>query len=382
MPFLNDEGTVNPRKSPKNLKISRKNDFLLKRKITALQPTTGYTDALRSYFERALDHGANTQHRVSEIKKVLKEFWVVQAEKRRTFKIFEDFATFEELLFQRKDYRAHFAHQFNVFLLGYYILNKLRQNHRRTANVFTEGSGNPNFTWMLSATFHDMGYPIEQLDYWFQKFLKMFLKVDIQYQIKLEEVLTPLFFEYAKYLSEEHFNRRTGGGSHAVPLSLRIDWKFHNILLTRLRKKDHGVISALLLMHSLLTQEDIKRFSRDDWIWLQGTFPKEILPACHAIATHHLEEIKISQKQYPYAFLLILCDVLQDWGRSIGQSDYSELADINIDCSKRNPEIACVLRINNEKKLKELDGLKKRLHADTYKVVIEQEDTRRKWEIS
>ena len=372
---------------PKSLSTSRRNDDLLRSKITGLGSYGKYMNVLRPYFERTLHSSANTQQRVKEIIRALRELWVVQAGKRRTFRIFEDFANFERLLFQRKDYRAHFAHQFNVFLLGYFILNKFEQGLLRSGRLrasFGRTSINPNFTWMLSATFHDMGYPIEQLDYWFSEFLKMFLNVDIQYRTKIEEVLTPLFFEYAKYLSEEHTKRRSRRGSYnmILPSKFKIDWKFHNTLLTRLRRKDHGVISALLLMHSLLTQEEIEKFSSDEWEWMQLTFPGAILPACHAIAIHHIEEIRISQDEYPIAFLLILCDALQDWGRSIASRDSSELVDIGIDCSRSPPEIECILRINDKEKLIELDRLENRLSANRLKVVIKQKGRKKRWEIS
>jgi len=364
----------------------QENDALLKRKIAELPDTTPYKRIVDQYFESALNHGASTQQRVREITKALRALWVVKAGKSETFTIFEDFATFEGFLFQSPDYRGHYAHQFNVFLLGYYILNKITQNDEGCRSVFFRGSSNPNFTWMLSSTFHDMGYPIQQLDDWFSKFLNMFLKVDVQYQIEVEKVLTPLFFEYARYLSKEHA-KQISGYSVSLPSEFEIDWKFYNVLLTRLRKKDHGIISALLLMHSLLTQEEIKKFSGEGLEWIRQTFPHEIMPACHAISIHHLvqeiqtEDFRNNLRHHPYAFLLILCDVLQDWGRSISQKDYSELVDINIDCSHHRPVISCNLQVNNKRKLEELDMLENKLSNNLLEVVIKQESGDRIWKI-
>jgi hypothetical protein len=204
-----------------------------------------------------------------------------------------------------------------------------------------------------------MGYPIEKVDSWFKEFLSLFLKVDTPIQFGLDQLLTPIFYEYIGYISEIHYHR--GNPSLTQGKSTQRDWRFHNILHNELRQKDHGVISSLLLIHSLLTQEVVGKHQE----WFYGTFPLEILPACHAIAIHNLKlkQYKISLKQFPYAFLLVLCDALQDWKRSAPAKDYSELVDINV--SPMEPKIEAKLRINDSnKKLGELKTLEERLNTE------------------
>ena len=44
------------------------------------------------------------------------------------------------------------------------------------------------------------------------------------------------------------------------------------------------------------------------------------LPACHSICLHTLD-LKIDFTKHPRAFLLILCDKIQDWGRPAKESN-------------------------------------------------------------
>ena len=144
--------------------------------------------------------------KLKALRSVIKKLWV-DAQKEETFKILLDFEEFEKMLFQsNSDYRGHYVHQFDVFLLGYYILNTIRQSNKPVASVF---NGNSNLTWMLASTFHDMGYPIQQIDEWFSSFLKTFLKIDTVYQIEIEKIVTPVFYDYLKFISEEHYNLTT-----------------------------------------------------------------------------------------------------------------------------------------------------------------------------
>jgi len=343
-----------------------------------------YSDIIDRYFSSLLGRPdailqyAYPKIRLESVSKALEELWVVRAGKRETFRIFLDFETFENLLFQSADYRAHYIHQFDVFLLGYYILNKILENCPDISEQFRI-SRNPNFTWMLAATFHDMGYPVERIDEWFSNFLKTFLKSETPYQIEIDHILSPIFFEYLRYLSGEHYCLKRGTKA-IVSNSFPIDWKFHNALYSNLLKKDHGVISSLLLIHCLLTQERITRFKQ----WFIGTFPYEVLPACHAISIHNIkmEKTKISLQRYPYAFLLVLCDALQDWERSSGHKDYSELTDIKADFSKSVPLLEFSLRTNVSRKSREIKECVDKLRSNgLIKIRIKEENKNKSWTI-
>ena len=189
-----------------------------------------------------------------------------------------------------------------------------------------------------------------------QVFLTHFLKLKQHIQLRLRE-FSPVFFDYLRYLSEEHFNQTKEPMAVSGQCYLR-DWKFHNVLLNNLKlNKDHGIVSSLLLIHGLFTQERILNFND----WLFDTFEPDIIPACHAIAIHNLkiDYERISLSQSPFAFLLILCDNIQDWERSVVGEDHSELIDIEVELAGEVPSIEIILRINSEKKFGELDKLKK-----------------------
>ena len=315
----------------------------------------------------------------------LRNLWVIEAQKGRTFRFFKNYQDFEDMLFQSNPYyRGHYVHQFDVFLLGYFILNKIldiedKSAHKQISEKFLF-SKNPNFTWMLSSTFHDMGYPIEQMDQWMSEFLKKFMNVEMKYFDDIKKILTPIFFDYLNYLCDGEYSLRPEERARLQYSTVR-DWKFYNILLTKLRNKDHGIISALLLMHSLFTEENSYDFRQ----WFNRTFPSDIWPACHAIAVHNLENdgFQVNLAQHPYAFLLILCDTIQDWERSINGKDYSELKQIEVSLVEGVITIECLLKINNlERKHKELDKLQNRLKTNgLLKVIIKQEDSDRIWKL-
>lgn len=365
-----------------NLRRLPKSDKVVLTNIFSLTFDTSYDDALQGILPDLIDRwglsedSAYAEAKLESVRVALEELWVKLARKFETFKIFKDFEAFEKVLFQSNaEYRGHYVHQFDVYLLGYYLLNRILKTNGPAAEKF-KASSNPNFTWLLTATFHDMGYPIEQIDNWLSAFLKVFLKVDTTYPIEIERILTPVFFDYLRYISEEHYSLTidpiaTSGHSPVT------DWAFHSNLETNLRKKNHGVISSLLLIHSFFTREKITQSDE----WFLETFPIEVLPACHAIALHSLEgRDKVSFAKCPYAFLLQLCDAIQDWQRSLGRTDYSELEALEFSLLENTPKIEFVLKINEKKKIVELDQLRERLETNgLIQVEIRQHEGTKQW---
>jgi hypothetical protein len=208
--------------------------------------------------------------------------------------------------------------------------------------------------------------------------LSNFLRSQTSYPIEIEKILSPVFFDYLKFLSEEHYNLTKEAIAVSGQCYFR-DWKFHNILLNNLKlKKDHGIVSSLLLIHSLLTQENIRDFEQ----WFHDTFIDDIIPACHAISIHNLkiDYEKISLQKSPFAFLLILCDSVQDWERSVSQQDSSELIDIQLAFTTNFPNLIIELKINSEKKYQELDLLRERLSSDNLmRIQIKEKGTDKEW---
>lgn len=107
---------------------------------------------------------------------------------------------------------------------------------------------------------------------------------------------------------------------------------------------------------------------------LYGDFSSIHVPACHAICLHNLETITVEFERYPLAFLLILCDELQDWGRHVSRSHEHQqaikLVDIDVNMSMTHGsrfvfKIHAVVDASQER-IETLNGtLKKRLkHPD------------------
>lgn len=110
----------------------------------------------------------------------------------------------------------------------------------------------------------------------------------------------------------------------------------------------------------------------------------EILPACHAIAVHSLEVdgAGISLYKCPYAFLLVLCDTIQDWQRSLGGTDYSELMAIDFSLSGNNPVVEFDLKINEKSKIDEMNELENKLKTDGFmRVQIRQTNGTKIWRL-
>jgi len=219
-------------------------------------------------------------------------------------------------------YRDHFIHSFNVFLLGYYILNRLKS----IKTDFDFRSNFPNLCWMLAATHHDSAYVIEKMEFWLNKLLEKFLGVNPGLSSNIAQILPMTYFDFMRAISCWHkqpMGNLAGYNLDAVDLALLNEM---NISITQ--RRDHGVLGSLMLVHSLAIKQGF--LAREG---VYGNFLYTHIPACHAISIHHLSSIRIVFSKHPLAFLLVLCDELQDWGRPTksGLSKQSiELRDIQV----------------------------------------------------
>jgi hypothetical protein len=102
-----------------------------------------------------------------------------------------------------------------------------------------------------------------------------------------------------------------------------MDWFFYNELCEKLVKKNHGVLSALMLCHRMAIKEGFLGNPANPPTGDEWDFYFYHVPASHAISLHHMDSIKVKFKKHPFAFMLILCDELQDWGR--GGNEMSDL---------------------------------------------------------
>ncbi len=230
----------------------------------------------------------------------------------------ESFRFFDEqILSELPGYRSHFIHQYQVFLLGYYIIKMLSaksmsfcESYRQSLSSLTlvpeeEKEAIANIAWLVAATFHDVAYPLEETRRWLPEMIVNFLGDEAR-EIVPEVPIEGIFFksptylsfvdELARFFTNMEFTRKVEEADFRA-------WLQGEVTLN----KDHGVLSALILMRP--------RFRRKEQI---------ILPAALAIALHKrlglrvkAAGVNISYDRYPLFFLLTYCDLVQEWNRDL-----------------------------------------------------------------
>lgn len=227
-------------------------------------------------------------------------------------------ARFQEEAYRRssvsgKFYRDHVDHALRVMLLANYLaweIHKQVISVRDYENLYhwfiTDGWEFRSKVWLplvLSSLYHDMAYPIsdpgiyathkEELDDFYDA-----LKRENRGRVKY----------YLSRISHSFF--REGSQSNRY-----LEQEFRDAFYKkgRYRKRDHGVLAGIdfLLMFNKFVEQG------DD-------LPEPLWIAAQAMAMHntlHSEEVmgSIPFEEYPVAYLLILCDELQEWGRPIGE---------------------------------------------------------------
>ncbi|MBN2444867.1 MAG: hypothetical protein JXJ04_26165 [Spirochaetales bacterium] len=193
-------------------------------------------------------------------------------------------------------YRDHFFHALEVCFLGHFLLEmKLNDKNEylweiidKQINGGKKMSKNKNKRkksilklWYLSALLHDLGYCID-----IQKSVLGLLDF-LQNSVYLKEFTIDLK-EAIKKLSEKIGDLGFVGYDPADDPG-----------------KDHGIIGALHL-YGLL-----ENIVKDD----KSVLIDEYKPVVRAIALHNSRRHTVSFKNDPLAFLLILCDTIQEWNR-------------------------------------------------------------------
>lgn len=212
-----------------------------------------------------------------------------------------------------KPYRDHYLHQFQVFLLGLYIIDNLRSRFESDIDK----------QWLITASFHDMAYPIQLYDAWAKKFFNKSLGIsemgalDIRSFFVDKSLLVRLGF-IMNALCKRHFRDDMD--------DLRGNWlyeerdivMFFHEKITKV--KHHCILSSLYLL------KEAQSLSQE---LLESLF----VPSALAIAIHHpsvmfnkddkafqnlrvvrqLKSLKFDRD--PLSFLLMFCDCVQEWGR-------------------------------------------------------------------
>lgn len=140
--------------------------------------------------------------------------------------------------------------------------------------------------WIVTALFHDVGYGVEMLKRQINhlSFFETEVVVDLKKKIdeKLDELEKKLCIDSRICLNQYLLQTKAG-------------------VFQDLKRFDHGIISALQIVY-LVEKPDQK--------WWQ-----DMNMAIEAAALHNYSKAKIDHNKAPLAFLLFLCDHLQEWDR-------------------------------------------------------------------
>ena len=189
-----------------------------------------------------------------------------------------------------ESYRDHLHHVLETCLMGLFFLRLDGETHKQHGffgifdNNFDEQQLIRN--WIVTALFHDVGYGVEMLKRQINhlSFFETEVVVDLKKKIdeKLDKLEKKLCIDSRRCLNQY--------------LSQTKAETFKD-----LKQFDHGIISALQIVYLV---------EKPDQEWWQ-----DINMAIEAAALHNYSKAKIDHNKAPLAFLLFLCDHLQEWDR-------------------------------------------------------------------
>ena len=256
--------------------------------------------------------------------------------------------------------RDHFIHSVNVFILGLAIYSQ-NENYREVFKEYIETSKYGKYyktesgelsheeflyRWGIASLFHDIGYPFEIIGKQLNKFINDGVKsisnaYDVNVTIDFEDFdefnsivkLSPYSFadDYREDYPESKvldLFKPTEIMAHKISRDFDFDKEKFKLLLSHLNnfvtymKKnifiDHGFYSSILVLNSYGSL--IQKYGRNN-----SYFFYPIVDSATAILLHNyynktLQEEPFCEKELsceknPIAYLLILCDELQEWNR-------------------------------------------------------------------
>ena len=217
-------------------------------------------------------------------------------------------------------YRDHYLHQFQVFLLGLYIMDKLYSN-------FANKYKNPEINWLIISSFHDMAYPIQLYDDWSGEFFREIFAVpkDIAHIDLKSKFVEQSFMNCTNCLITRLccvFGKEELKDNWLADKNNLVQFFYKKIT----EGKNHCILSSMSLLKMI---EDSKYTSK---ITIDGMSTEDVLkdifiPSALAIALHDenvwkdlriMEKVPLNTLKFeddPLSFLLIFCDNIQEWGR-------------------------------------------------------------------
>ena len=235
-------------------------------------------------------------------------------------KYFEEYRSFEALLYGADTfYRDHVMHVFRVWLIGMWLIeqfkSKIYWDYKHDAPI---GDDEVAAMWCIIALTHDLGYPLDKVEKVQEKITSMMRYFggsgggDRGFQIPVQHHFINDFI--LKFIGSKLIKKEQTGDDRDRRFGTAIQSKYYLKFSKSLENFDHGIISCILLMKNLVyfLESDLdlgSPFDAEDA--RQFYIRREIL---RAIACHTCTDIYHLQPN-SLAFILILADELQVWGR-------------------------------------------------------------------
>jgi hypothetical protein len=243
------------------------------------------------------------------------------------FTYFEKFREFEALLYGADQfYRDHIMHVFRVWLIGMWLMEKFRYRVHWDFKEINAGKSELTVTkdevfamWCIIALTHDLGYPLHKIEKLRRKIEDMMIYfggasyAEADFQIPTHHHFINDFI--LQFISSKLDYGEGGVNNSKTSFRTSRQSKYYLKFSKSFEKFEHGIISCILLMKNLVyfleSDLDLSKPFTDPEDARQFYIRREIL---RAIASHTCTDI---YHLYPnsLAFMLILADELQSWGR-------------------------------------------------------------------
>ncbi|MFA5523144.1 MAG: RyR domain-containing protein [Tissierellales bacterium] len=243
--------------------------------------------------------------------------------------------------------RDHYVHSVNVFVLGLaiYAQNKnlrtiIEEDHEKNSKSREKYESSRKeflFKWGIASLCHDVGYPVEITNNQIKKFIKLVSDVDGENK-SADPYLAFKDFEVLNRVPTISIDDNSIADLNHIDPNKALDLLSYNIqsrlgtdlettkkylsdFLSNMQKfgfVDHGFYSSIILLKWYGHMLQMSGISSD-------VLYNEIVDAAGAILLHNYYKNvlmkepfslgALTPEKHPYAYLLILCDELQEWNR-------------------------------------------------------------------
>lgn len=250
--------------------------------------------------------------------------------------------------------RDHVIHAINTFLLGVYILEKINVPPKISVRF------DYRFMWKLCGPTHDLGYPIEIAhnvkDPWIREMNNILNETNAPSpELRPETYPQNLDRLCGNIDANDLIQRRLTEWALGIDVEDYLGW------LKTKNRTDHGVVSSLAqlkvidaLYYNINPDKEERDIERKGLNFNQKNFDLDIVSASTALFIHNIDlnyygfSNKISLDLAPLAFLLFLCDTIQEWDRDAERRPVYSGDDFDINCTYNSIDLIVPEGIENK----------------------------------